>query len=109
MPIAFGPVEYSPLGLMLAEPLQDGVQGTEQTVNLMRQLVDGALRDPAFVRLASDIVGRAPAFDDLAEAEALYNWVRDNIRFTKDPVTKEKLYPPQELLKIRAGDCDRRS
>ncbi len=29
-----------------------------------------------------------------------------NSRFNKDPVTKENLYPPQELLKIRAGDCD---
>src|SRR5208282_2140467 len=28
------------------------------------------------------------------------------IRFTKDPVTKEKLYPPRQLLKIKAGDCD---
>lgn len=107
-PIAFGPGydEESPLGLMLAEPLMDGTAGTEQTINLMRQLVDEALRDPAFNRLARDIVRSAPAFDDFAEAEALYNWVRSNIRFTKDPVTKETLYPPQELLKIRAGDCD---
>lgn len=107
-PIAFGPgyQEESPLGLMLSEPLMDGVAGTEQTINVMRQLVDEAQRDPAFRRLATDIVRSAPAFDDVAEAEALYNWVRSNIRFTKDPVTKETLYPPQELLKIRAGDCD---
>lgn len=108
MPIAFGPGYEgdSPLGLMLSEPLMDGEAGTAQTIALMRQLVDEALRDPVFVRLATDIVRGAPAFDDFAEAQALYNWVRANIRFTKDPVTKEKLYPPQELLKIRAGDCD---
>jgi hypothetical protein len=72
----------------------------------MRQLVDQALADSNFVRKAIDIVRSVEAFDDFGEAEALYNWVKRNIRFTKDPITKEKLYPPQELLKIRAGDCD---
>jgi len=87
-------------------PLLNGEQGTAQTIALMRQLVDEALADASFVRKAIDIVRSVQAFDDVAEAEALYTWVRRNIRFTKDPVTKEKLYPPQELLKIRAGDCD---
>jgi hypothetical protein len=98
MPIAFPPVEY--------EPLLSGDAGVEQTINQMRQLIDEALRDPSFIRWATDVVRGVPAFDDAAEAEALYNWVRANIRFTKDPVNKEKLYPPTELLKIRAGDCD---
>lgn len=72
----------------------------------MRSLVDAAVSDPAFVRQAIDIVRRVPAYDDVGEAYAVYQWVKHSIRYTKDPVTKEKLYPPQELLKIRAGDCD---
>lgn len=91
---------------LFAEPLLSGDAGVEQTIALMRKLVDDALRDPSIVRLATDIVRSTPAFDDFAEANALYEWVRRNIRFTKDPVNKEKLYPPAELLKIRAGDCD---
>jgi hypothetical protein len=83
-----------------------GDAGVEQTINHMRTLVDEALRDPAINRLARDIVRGTPAFDDYAEANALYSWVRQNIRFTKDPVNKETLYPPAELLQIRAGDCD---
>ena len=83
-----------------------GDAGVEQTINEMRGLVDEALRDPQINRLARDIVHSVPAFDDVAEANALYEWVRRNIRFTKDPVNKETLYPPAELLKIRAGDCD---
>lgn len=86
--------------------LLNGERGTAQTIQLMRQLVDQALGDPGFVRQAIDIVRSVEAYDDFGEAEALYNWVKHNIRFTKDPVTKEKLYPPGELLKIRAGDCD---
>jgi hypothetical protein len=99
MPIAFPPGSF-------AMPLLSGDAGVEQTINEMRGLVDEALRDPSIIRLATDILRSVPAFDDYGEAEALYNWVRANIRFTKDPVNKEKLYPPAELLKIRAGDCD---
>ena len=87
-------------------PLLAGDQGTQQTIELMRHLIDEALADQNFVNLAVRIVKTVPAYHDLGEAEALYNWVKQNIRFTKDPVTKEKLYSPQDLLKIRAGDCD---
>lgn len=87
-------------------PLLAGDQGTQQTIDVMRHLVDEASADQNFVNLAVKIVKTVPAYHDLSEVEALYNWVKHNIRFTKDPVTKEKLYPPQQLLKIKAGDCD---
>lgn len=72
----------------------------------MRRLVDQAQKDAAFVRFAVDIVRNVAAYDEFGEVSALFSWVLGNIRYTKDPVTVEKLYPPQELLKIRAGDCD---
>lgn len=72
----------------------------------MRKLVDQAVSDPNFVRFATDLVRGVLPYNDIGEANAVYEWVKRNIRYTKDPVTKEKLYPPSELLKIRAGDCD---
>ena len=87
-------------------PLLSGESGTAQTVALMRNLIDDATTDPEFVRFAVDMVRGVPAYHDMAEAQAVYDWVKQNIRFTKDPISKEKLYPPRELLKIRAGDCD---
>ena len=100
MPIAFAPAP------IYRAPLMSGDAGVSQTIDQMRSLVDEALRDPSILRTAKDIVRGVPAFDDTAEAQTLYNWVRANIRFTKDPVNKETLYPPAELLQIRAGDCD---
>lgn len=94
------------LGLISRAPLLSGEGGTAQTVAVMRQLVDQAQADPQFVRFVVDLVRGVQAYDDMGEAEAIYRWVQTNIRYTKDPVSKEKLYPPQELLKIRAGDCD---
>jgi hypothetical protein len=87
-------------------PLLSGEPGTKQTIDLMRHLIDEAVADANFVRFAVDLVRSVPAYNDLGEAQTIYKWVQGHIRFTKDPVTKEKLYPPQELLKIRAGDCD---
>lgn len=110
MPIWIGPSTFpqrhSTPGLGYRVPLLNGEAGTAQTINVMRKLVDNALADSAFVAKASAIVRAAQPFDDMGEAKAIYDWVRRNIRFTKDPVSKEKLYPPQELLKIRSGDCD---
>jgi Transglutaminase-like superfamily len=109
-PIFIGPQSSSQRsstpGLGYRVPLLNGEQGTAQTIALMRKLVDEALNDAQFVRQAIEIVRGVAAFDDLGELHALYRWVKGHIRYTKDPVTKEKLYPPQELLKIRAGDCD---
>lgn len=87
-------------------PLLGGERGVAQTIHLMRRLIDQALNDPQFIRFAIDLVRMVPAHDEAGEVAAIFAWVQQNIRFTKDPVTKEKLYPPQELLKIRAGDCD---
>jgi hypothetical protein len=72
----------------------------------MRHLIDQALTDESFVRFAIDVVRGVPAYDEMGEVHQVYSWVMANIRFTKDPVGKEKLCPPQELLKLRAGDCD---
>jgi len=87
-------------------PLLAGDAGTEQTIAQMRTLIDDALRDSSIIRQAKDIVAGVPSFDDAAEVAALYHWVYSHIKFRKDPVNKEALYPPAELLKIRAGDCD---
>jgi hypothetical protein len=112
MPIFIGPqssyqaARRALSGPMFAAPLLNGDAGVAQTIAKMRQLVDQALRDPSIIRLATDIVRSVPAHDEVGEVNTIYQWMLSNIRFTKDPVGKEKLYPPSELLKIRAGDCD---
>ncbi len=38
---------------------------------------------------------------------AVHNWVRDQIRYVKDPVGQETLsYPEETALNTKAGDCD---
>jgi hypothetical protein len=86
-PIFVGPQSSSsPLGAVgYAHPCSPAKRGTAQTTKLMRQLVDQAVGHQNFVRRAIDVVRGVPAHNDLAEASAIYEWVKRNIRYTKDP------------------------
>jgi transglutaminase-like putative cysteine protease len=56
--------------------------------------------------LAEAIVADIPNKDYAGEIAAIQKYVRDNIRYTRDPVTTETLKTPEELLISRQGDCD---
>jgi hypothetical protein len=96
----------SGMGLLARQNLAGGDHGTYQTIQVMRRLIEQAQSDPEFIRFAVDLVRDLPAHDELSEVSRIYEFVHSRIRYTKDPVTKEKLYPPMELLRIGAGDCD---
>jgi hypothetical protein len=50
--------------------------------------------------------GQVATKDYWGMAEAIHNWVRDNIMYVKDPVGQETLsYPEETLFNSRAGDC----
>jgi hypothetical protein len=97
---------------LLSMPLLGGDRGVEQTIVMMRQLVDDAVKDPQVNRLAIEILrsAGAPSFDREAKARAIYEWVQRNFLYVEDPVgpfgPKETLRPVRTLLQLRAGDCD---
>jgi hypothetical protein len=93
-------------------PLLGGDRGVEQTIVLIRQLVDDAVKDPFVNRKAIEILQAAnvSSFDRKEKCRALYDWVARNFLYVEDPVgpfgPKETLRPVRALLDIRAGDCD---
>lgn len=92
------------------QTLSGGWQGTDQTVALMQQLCTSqwGSRSPKIHALALNIVTQAgvAAKDYTGEMVAIHNWVRDNIRYTRDVSGQETLYPPEEVaFNSRAGDC----
>lgn len=87
-------------------PLAGGDLGTEQTIAAIRNLVDEALRDPLVRQAAGSIVGRVQPYNDLAEVRSVYEWVRQHVRFTKDPIGKETLSSARWILSHGFGDCD---
>jgi transglutaminase-like putative cysteine protease len=47
-----------------------------------------------------------PEKDRAGEVRALFEWVRRNIRYTRDIFRVELLHSARRLLELRAGDCD---
>jgi transglutaminase-like putative cysteine protease len=97
---------------VMTQPLRGGDAGVEQTIAMMRQLVDDAVKDPVVNRYAIGILQNANVspFDRDQKLRALYADVSKNYLYVEDPVgplgPKETLRPVRALMQIRAGDCD---
>lgn len=86
--------------------LPEGDPGTGVTIQHMIGLIEAGKKNPLVNRAAASIVRSVPQFQRLAEASAVYQWVRRNIRFTSDVKGVETLRAPAETLTAGVGDCD---
>ena len=88
-----------------------------RTVDRMKNIIDNSARNPYVREWAKKIVARVEVNNKKAEASAVFNFVRDNVRYTKDPYGFEYITTPPTLLEdIRlsqegrgdrpVGDCD---
>ena len=87
-------------------PLADGESGIFQTLAIMRRMVNHYKTDAGIRQAAIAVAFLTPAQDELAEIEAIYCFVRDHIRYTKDVWGIETLATPDKTLQTRVGDCD---
>jgi hypothetical protein len=86
--------------------IEQGDLGIDQTIEQMEMLVDAGVKDPRIRNAALQIVGGVPARDSASEIEAIFFWVKGNVRFTKDPYEIELISHPVRTLELKAGDCD---
>ena len=91
--------------------LPSGDAGTKKTLAIMRELAEEGARDLNVRETAIAIVkaAGAAAHDNVAELQALFQFVRDRVRFTSDILGVETLQGPAYTLRTRAGDCDDRA
>src|SRR6266508_1616679 len=85
-----------------------GARGTIASAGLIANLIREGARDFYVRQKAIEIfreAGAAPK-DRRAEVCALFNWVRNNIRYTRDIFRTELLHSARRMLELRAGDCD---
>jgi len=85
-----------------------GYLGTQATVEQMKALIRSGAKDFYVRQKAIDILleKRVRSKDYLGEIEALFEWVKGNVRYTKDPFRVEVLHSARRMLQLRAGDCD---
>lgn len=68
------------------------------TVAKMKQIIQNGSKNQYIREWASNIVSRIEVNDKRGEAEAIFNFVRDNARYTRDPYGFEYLQTPSLLL-----------
>lgn len=89
--------------------LPDGPEGTRATLEIMRRLVRQWRLNPELRKLAENIVAGVPEKDFHGEANALFLFVRDKIRYVQDATDAEILKAPDVLIETGQGDCDDKS
>lgn len=72
----------------------------------MRDLVNRYKRHDAVRSAALDLVRSLPPKDYAREVNAIFTFVRDRIRYTKDVNGVETVQTPPATLELEAGDCD---
>jgi len=89
--------------------LPSGADGTTETLRLMRELVLKYKTDPSVRGLALELVQPLAARDWRGEIRALFEYVRDRIRYVHDIAGVETLQTPPATVELEAGDCDDKS
>ena len=85
-----------------------GYSGTLKTVGHMSSLIRQGAKDFHVRQTAIDILLERDVKpkDYLGEIRALFEWVQQNIRYTRDTFGVEVLHSARRMLELRAGDCD---
>ena len=88
--------------------IPEGYPGTLRTVEHIKGLIKQGAKDFHVRQQAIDILLRreVKAKDYAGEIKALFEWVQQNIRYTKDTFRLEVLHSARRMLELRAGDCD---
>jgi Transglutaminase-like superfamily len=85
-----------------------GYPGTLKTAGHIARLIKLGAKDFEVRQTAIDILvqrGVKPK-DYIGEIKAVFEWVQQKIRYTKDTVRVEVLHSARRMLELRAGDCD---
>jgi transglutaminase-like putative cysteine protease len=85
-----------------------GYTGTRKTVDYIAQLVKSGAKDFIVRQKAIDVLieNAVPPKDYFSEIGTLFEWVKNNVRYTRDIHRVELLHSARRMLELRAGDCD---
>jgi transglutaminase-like putative cysteine protease len=89
------------------------IRNLDDRIKHLTALVEQGKRDPAVYEFARRAVNTrcgndwcVPEKNNLAEAKALFDAVRANVRYTSDIAGIDSYQKPAHTLKFRTGDCD---
>lgn len=89
--------------------LPPGEHGTATTLRLMSRYVRGFKTSGQVRETALALISGVRQKDYPGEARAVFDWVRDHIRYVRDINGVETLQTPLATMELGAGDCDDKS
>lgn len=103
--------------------IQSGEAGTKFVLKKMSELANKSTQNPDIIEFTSKVVETAPERNQKEEAKRIFLFVRDHIRYIKDPYRVETLFSPEAILGLekdtkdnswvlkgrRQADCDGKS
>jgi len=87
-------------------PTASGHAGVFVTARLIRDAINAGKRRGEIIQAATSLIYTTPERDELHEVRAVFEWVRDSIRYVRDPHGLESLAAPHVTLRRMTGDCD---
>jgi hypothetical protein len=99
---------------VMGMPLARGDRGVEQTICVLKCLIDDAVKDPSINVQAIQILRDAGVanFGVMDRLRAFYAWISQpaNFLYVPDPIgpfgPKETVRPARTLFQVKGGDCD---
>lgn len=76
------------------------------TLAAMRRLANEGKKDLEVRRLVEQLNASVAEGDYASELLSIYYWVKQHVRYMRDPAGVEMLKTPRNLLSTRSGDCD---
>lgn len=86
--------------------MRGGVAGVFQTLARMRHEVNEGRKSMLIRNAAISIVFLQPEKNEWNQANALFEFVRDNIKYIKDIHNVETISTAEKTLETQIGDCD---
>lgn len=108
----------SPEGMQLKH-YYDGKMPIKDRVRLIQNLIEDSVKDPAMRELSLKITNSCPDRDGECETKMIYEWIRNNVRYTGDvaPIKMKNgqvegidlFQSARRTVQFKGGDCDDQS
>lgn len=95
---------HPPPSLLMALP--DGAAGVRETLKIMSKLTKGGKKSPAIRQKALQLTQHLRQKDRIGEIYALWEFVKNRIRYVRDIRNVETIHTPEQILRQESGDCD---
>ncbi len=89
--------------------IPDGANGIRATLKIMAKIAREYTSHPLVRQFTQTLVQERDQKDRIGEIRTVGEFVRDHIRYVRDPVGTELVQTPEATMELKSGDCDDKS